>query len=64
MMQRNKIQEQKPISLDGENREWNVELLRQLEFARHGIGESFKIYYKATVYKAVIIKRRWVLASK
>lgn len=63
-MQRNKIQEQKPISLDGENREWNAELLRQLEFARHGTGEGFKIYYKTTVCNAVIIKRGWLSASK
>ena len=49
MMQRNKIQEQKAISVDGENREWSVELLKQLEFARHGNEEDFKIYCKATV---------------
>lgn len=49
MMQRNKVQEQKPISFDGESGEWSVELLRQLEFARHSTGEDFKIYYKATV---------------
>lgn len=63
-MQRNNVQEQKPISLDEENREWSAELLRQLEVGRHGAGEGSKIYYKATVYKAVIIKRRWLLSSK
>lgn len=47
-----------------EKTEWNADLLRQLEFVRHGTGEGFKIYYKTTVYKAVIIKRRWLSASK
>lgn len=48
-MQRDKIQEQKAISVDGENTEWNVEVLKQLEFARHGNEEDFKIYNEATV---------------
>lgn len=64
MMQRNKVQEQKPISLDEENREWSAELQRQLEFGRCGTGEGFKIYYKAIVSKAVIIKRWWLPAPK
>lgn len=63
MMQRNKIQEQKPVSPDGENR-MECGIAMQLEFARYGTEEGFKIYYKTTVYKAVIIKRRWLSTSK
>lgn len=48
-MQRDKIQEQKAISVDGKNTEWNVEVLKQLEFARHGNEEDLKVYNEATV---------------
>lgn len=60
-MQRNKVRKQNSISLDGE---WSLELLRQLEYARHSPGEHFKIYYKAAVLldKATVTKRVWLLA--
>ena len=54
MMQRDKIQEQKAISVDGENTEWNVKVLKQLEFARHGNKGDFKVYNEATDRKSVV----------
>lgn len=60
-MQRNKVIKQNLVSLDGE---WSLELLRQMEYARHGTGQHFKIYYKAAVLldKATATKRLWLLA--
>lgn len=51
-MQRTKVQERKPISLDGKNR-IECEIAKAARILRHYTGADFKIHYKVMVVQCL-----------